>query len=69
MPEYIIKAHSKSRNQTQRQLNLIAGDPTTLALARQTADAFAHSLNLKAKDNKDWKGQVELVSEQYVRTM
>ncbi len=68
MSEYIIKAHSKSRNQTQRQLNLIAGDPTTLALARQTADAFAQSLNLKAKDNKDWRGQVELVSEQYVRT-
>jgi hypothetical protein len=68
MSEYIIKAHSKSRNQTQRQLNLIAGDPTTLALARQTADAFAQSLNLKTKDNKDWRGQVELVSEQYVRT-
>ena len=69
MSEYIIKAHSKSRNQTQRQLNLMESAPTSRALAEQTAEAFAHSLNLRAKTNKDWVAQIELVSTQHVRTL
>jgi hypothetical protein len=68
MPEYIIKAHSKSRNQTQRQVNLLAGDPQTKRLAEQTARAFADTLNQRTNGIKDWVGQIELVEDRHFRT-
>lgn len=69
MEEYIIAAYSKSRNQEQRQLNLDAGDPRTLGLARQTAQAFADALNQKTSGVKDWVGRVTPVDPNHFRTL
>lgn len=67
MSEYIIKAHSKSLNTTQRELNLMGPAPSTEREAWQWANSFASRLN-KNTTTKDWVGQIELVSASYART-
>ena len=61
---YEILAHSKSLNETQRELDqdALQGRATRSArLAQQKADAFAHRLNLQRR-NKDWVGKIKLIN-------
>jgi hypothetical protein len=69
MQEYIILAHSASTNQTQRELQLEAAQPTTRELATRLADIFAKKLQ-KSTGVLDWQGAIELVDADYhVRTL
>jgi hypothetical protein len=58
--EYIIKAHSASTNQTQREINLQTAPADTEQLAWQMAESFASRLNV-SNLTKDWIPQIELV--------
>jgi hypothetical protein len=62
MEEYIIKAHSKSTNTSQRELQLMGTQPSNAITAHQLATSFANRLNEQAANGAtDWVGQIELV--------
>ena len=62
--EYIIKAHSPSTNQTQREINLMSAPASTEREAMQLAESFATRLNTSSAV-KDWTAQIELVDHTY----
>jgi len=67
--EYIIKAHSASTNQTQREINLESRAADNERLAWQLAESFASRLNVSSA-TKDWTAQIELVdTTYYARTL
>jgi hypothetical protein len=67
--EYIIKAHSPSTNQTQREINLESPPADTERLAWMMAESFATRLNTTSA-TKDWLAQIELVdTAYYARTL
>jgi hypothetical protein len=62
--EYIIKAHSPSTNQTQREINLMSAPADNEREAMQLAESFASRLNASSAV-KDWTAQIELVDHTY----
>ena len=62
--EYAILAYSRSKNETQRELNLENNPKVTdAAYAQQIADAFAHRLNLNQfLHTTDWEARIELIN-------
>ena len=62
--EYIIKAHSPSTNQTQREINLMSAPADTEREAMQLAESFASRLN-QSSAVKDWQPQIEPVDHTY----
>ena len=62
--EYIIKAHSASTNQTQREINLMSPPADNERSAMQLAESFASRLNITSAV-KDWQPQIELVDHTY----
>ena len=63
---YAIHAHSRTKNQTQREFNQdeLQGRPaTTREYALQLANAYAQRLNSRRfLGATDWQGQVELIN-------
>lgn len=63
---YAIHAHSRIKNQTQRELaeDELKGRPiTNRQLAEQMASAFAQRLNQRQfLGTTDWQGQIELIN-------
>lgn len=62
--EYIVKAHSPSTNETQREINLMTAAPTTEQLAQRLANDFAQRMNART-GRTDWVGQIEAVDHGY----
>jgi hypothetical protein len=68
--EYIILAHSRTKNQTQREINLMSPHSSDARDAQRIADSFAQRLNeRKALGASDWLGTIELVGDQGFRTL
>ncbi len=62
IPEYIVKAHSRKLNMTQRELNLMSAHPRSAQDAQRWADSFAQRLNEQQfLRTSDWQGQIEQV--------
>lgn len=60
---YTIKAYSKSRNQTQRELDedaLKGRHETNPKIAQMKADSLALRLNKSQPGKPDWVGLIEL---------
>jgi len=68
MSEYIIKAYSRTLNETQRQLVLEGAQPSTEQSAWQWATSFAEQLKRQGLA-QDWVGQIELVGDDHYRTL
>ena len=67
--EYIILAHSRTKNQTQREINLMSPHSSDARDAQRIADSFAQRLNeRKALGASDWQGSFEFVGDQGFRT-
>jgi hypothetical protein len=64
MLQYVIEAHSRQTNQTQRQVslnNMTLVPETNKRQAEQTAQAFALTLNQQSKlQATDWVGRATL---------
>jgi hypothetical protein len=67
--EYIILAHSPSKNITQRELQLMGPQPTNSREADRLAESFARRLSEKRYQGAtDWQGRTETVEASAYRT-